>query len=73
MTEIACINGPEETVLCGSGDVVATASEILARCGFKATKLNVPFAFHSAQVDPILEQFKKVASAVTFNKPIVPV
>ncbi|EMF09017.1 ketoacyl-synt-domain-containing protein [Sphaerulina musiva SO2202] len=73
MTEIACINGPEETVLCGSGDVVGTANEILARCGFKATKLNVPFAFHSAQVDPILEQFTKVASAVTFNKPVVPV
>lgn len=73
MTEIACINGPEETVLCGSGDVVATANEILSQRGFRATKLNVPFAFHSAQVDPILEQFKKVASSVTFNKPAVPV
>lgn len=73
MTEIACINGPEETVLCGSGDVVATANEILTQRGFKATKLNVPFAFHSAQVDPILDQFKKVAASVTFNKPTVPV
>ena len=73
MTEIACINGPEETVLCGSGEVVATANETLTQKGFKATKLNVPFAFHSAQVDPILEAFKKVASSVTFNKPSVPV
>lgn len=73
MTEIACINGPEETVLCGSGEVVAAANEILSQRGFKATKLNVPFAFHSAQVDPILDQFKQVASSVTFNKPAVPV
>ncbi|KAF2481808.1 hypothetical protein BDY17DRAFT_325322 [Neohortaea acidophila] len=73
MTEIACINGPEETVLCGSGEVVAAASEALTQKGFKATKLNVPFAFHSAQVDPILDQFKRVASSVTFNKPSVPV
>jgi iterative type I PKS product template protein len=73
MTEIACINGPEETVLCGSSEVVTAANEILTQRGFKATKLNVPFAFHSAQVDPILDQFKKTASAVTFNKPIVPV
>lgn len=73
MTEIACINGPEETVLCGSGEVVGAANEALASQGFKATKLNVPFAFHSAQVDPILDAFKKVASAVTFNKPSVPV
>ncbi|KAI7665030.1 polyketide synthase, partial [Hortaea werneckii] len=73
MTEIACINGPEETVLCGSGDVVGAANETLAAKGFKATKLNVPFAFHSAQVDPILEQFKKIAASVTYNKPAVPV
>ncbi|THY24127.1 polyketide synthase [Aureobasidium pullulans] len=73
MTEIACINGPEETVLCGSGEVVGAANDALSARGFKATKLNVPFAFHSAQVDPILESFKKVASSVTFNKPAVPV
>ncbi len=73
MTEIACINGPEETVLCGNGDVVGSASGVLTDKGFKATKLNVPFAFHSAQVDPILDQFRSVASSVTFNKPSVPV
>lgn len=73
MTEIACINGPEETVLCGSGEIVGAANEALTAKGFKATKLNVPFAFHSAQVDPILDSFKAIASSVTFNKPSVPV
>jgi iterative type I PKS product template protein len=73
MTEIACMNGPEETVLCGTVDVVESTSNILASKGFKATKLNVPFAFHSAQVEPILESFKAVASSVVFNKPSVPV
>ncbi|OAL46128.1 ketoacyl-synt-domain-containing protein [Pyrenochaeta sp. DS3sAY3a] len=73
MTEIACMNGPEETVLCGTVDLVASTSELLAAKGFKATKLNVPFAFHSAQVEPILGKFKAVAESVTFNKPVVPV
>ncbi|KAK3704502.1 polyketide synthase [Vermiconidia calcicola] len=73
MTEIACINGPEETVLCGNGEVVAAANETLTQKGFKATKLNVPFAFHSAQVDPILSEFKSVAASLTFNTPSVPV
>lgn len=73
MTEIACINGPEETVLCGSGEIVGDANELLSKRGFKATKLNVPFAFHSAQVNPILDSLKAVASAVVFNKPSVPV
>jgi iterative type I PKS product template protein len=73
MTEVACINGPEETVLCGSTDVVAVVADIVAQKGLKSTKLNVPFAFHSAQVDPILDAFKKAASPVTFHKPQVPV
>lgn len=73
MTEIACMNGPEETVLCGTVDLVASTNELLAGKGFKATKLNVPFAFHSAQVEPILEKFKAEAAPVVFNKPQVPV
>ncbi|KAF1843948.1 polyketide synthase PksA [Cucurbitaria berberidis CBS 394.84] len=73
MTEIACMNGPEETVLCGAVDVVASTSELLSAEGFKATKLNVPFAFHSAQVEPILEKFRDAVASVIFNKPVVPV
>ncbi|KAH7138133.1 polyketide synthase-like protein [Dendryphion nanum] len=73
MTEIACMNGPEETVLCGTVAVVESTASLLAAKGFKATKLNVPFAFHSAQVEPILEKFKTAASGVVFNKPTVPV
>ncbi|KAF2018415.1 polyketide synthase [Aaosphaeria arxii CBS 175.79] len=73
MTEIACMNGPEETVLCGTVEVVEATADALAAKGFKATKLNVPFAFHSAQVEPILEKFKVAASSATFNKPDVPV
>jgi iterative type I PKS product template protein len=73
MTEIACMNGPEETVLCGTVDIVESTNGLLASKGFKATKLNVPFAFHSSQVDPILEKFKVTAQSVVFNKPQVPV
>ena len=73
MTEIACMNGPEETVLCGTVEVVESTNQLLSGQGFKATKLNVPFAFHSAQVEPILAKFQEAASAVVFSKPQVPV
>ena len=73
MTEIACMNGPEDTVLCGTVEVVDSTSKLLSAKGFKATKLAVSFAFHSAQVEPILEQFKAVAAAVSFSKPEVPI
>ncbi|KAK8256702.1 polyketide synthase-like protein [Phyllosticta capitalensis] len=73
MIEVACVNGPEETVLCGTTEVVEKTAEALSAKGFKSTKLKVPFAFHSAQVEPILESFKAAAAAVTFQKPQVPV
>ena len=73
MVEIACMNGPEETVLCGTVDVIESTSDVLASKAFKATKLNVPFAFHSSQVDPILGKFKTDAASVVFNKPQIPV
>jgi iterative type I PKS product template protein len=73
MAEISCINGPDETVLCGTVEVIESTAEALTSKGFKTTKLNVPFAFHSAQVEPILEKFKKAAAPVTFNKPELPI
>ncbi|KAF2129822.1 polyketide synthase-like protein [Dothidotthia symphoricarpi CBS 119687] len=73
MTEIACMNGPEETVLCGTVQIIEATSELLSSKGFKATKLNVPFAFHSSQVEPILEKFKAAIASVVFNKPEIPV
>ena len=73
MTEVACRNGPEETVLCGSLEVVNAANETLAAQGFKSTMLKVPFAFHSAQVEPIEQSFKEVAGSVNYNKPTVPI
>ena len=71
--EIACINGPEDTVLSGSNEQITAAQAIIAANGLKSTTLKVPFAFHSTQVDPILESFEAVASGATFHKPTIPV
>jgi iterative type I PKS product template protein len=70
---IACINGPREIVLSGSSTDVADVAEQLGGAGFKCTQLRVPFAFHSAQVEPILDDFEKLARSVIFHKPSVPV
>ncbi|KAH0538586.1 Type I Iterative PKS [Glutinoglossum americanum] len=71
--EIACMNGPEDTVLGGLTSDIATASDTLTARGIKSTKLNVPFAFHTSQVDPILDQYDAISASVTFNAPTVPV
>ncbi|RDW64444.1 Male sterility, NAD-binding [Aspergillus mulundensis] len=71
--EIACINSPVETVIAGLNDHVAAWRDSLARSGVKCTLLKVPYAFHSAQVDPILSEFASLADRVTFAKPRIPV
>ncbi|KAH0558765.1 Type I Iterative PKS, partial [Trichoglossum hirsutum] len=71
--EVACMNGPEDTVLGGLVADIAAASDALTARGFKSTKLNVPFAFHTSQVDPILDLYDSVSASVTFNEPTVPV
>lgn len=71
--EIACINAPQETVLGGTVADIDKATDELREKGIKCTKLNVQFAFHSTQVDPILAQFQKLASSIVFQKPKIPV
>lgn len=71
--EIACINAPEETVVSGTNINIDMLSEDLKEQGFKSTKLTVPYAFHSAQVESILDGFEAAARGVTFNVPAVPV
>ncbi|KAK1751945.1 polyketide synthase for naphthopyrone YWA1 [Echria macrotheca] len=71
--EVACINGPSQTVLAGLGADVDRAQEALAQNGIKATRLKTDFAFHSSQVEPVLTEFEKLASGIVFRKPTIPV
>lgn len=73
--EIACVNSPTETVIAGRSEAIEETSIKLAaeRQNLQVIKLKVPFAFHSAQVEPILEEFEKLAQSVTFHPPQVPV
>ncbi|KOS48209.1 hypothetical protein ACN38_g825 [Penicillium nordicum] len=71
-TEVACINAPSETVISGTSERIDELAQKLTNEGFKATKLNVPFAFHSAQVEPILESLAEIGKGVIFNAPSIP-
>ncbi|KAL8327543.1 hypothetical protein RB597_003732 [Gaeumannomyces tritici] len=72
-TNVACINGPRETVLSGEAGEMAEIAQRLTAAGFKCTQLKVPFAFHSAQVDTILDEFETLARSVRFSLPKVPI
>ncbi|KAK4494421.1 hypothetical protein PRZ48_014719 [Zasmidium cellare] len=73
--EIACINGPKETVLSGPTQEMNAIIPVLEEDGgYKCFSLDVAFAFHSAQTDPILDEFESLAaSGVIFQEPHIPV
>lgn len=71
--EIAAINGPEDTVLSGENRNVKQIQGILTSQKIKSTFLKVPYAFHSSQVEPILQKVDLTASKVKASDPKVPV
>ncbi|KAJ4287151.1 Non-reducing polyketide synthase curS2 [Kalmusia sp. IMI 367209] len=72
---IACINSPNATVISGSVDDLEQVQAALTAQDPKTrtTNLSVPFAFHSFQMDAILQDYKALASGVTFSPPKIPV
>lgn len=69
--EVACINGLRDTVVSGSIGDIAAASKQLESLGIN--RINVPFAFHSSQLQPIMEHFTKVLDGITLRPPTVPI
>ncbi|WP_157873276.1 type I polyketide synthase, partial [Streptomyces neyagawaensis] len=69
---IAAVNGPLSCVLSGDEDaVVEIAGELSAR-GRRTRRLRVSHAFHSPRMDPMLDEFRRVAQGLDLSAPAVP-
>jgi acyl transferase domain-containing protein len=66
---IAAVNGPEQVVISGSVAAVEAVVATLGQSGVRTSALRVSHAFHSWLMDPILADFRRVASTVTFRQP----
>ena len=71
--EIACINSPIETVMAGPNEEISIFKGLLADAGLISTLMKLPYAFHSSQIDPVLADFKTLASAVVYSKARIPI
>jgi naphtho-gamma-pyrone polyketide synthase len=70
--EIACINHQKNTVVSGTKQEIEQLEIILKSRNIGYAALSIPYAFHSAQVDPILDAMESNAQRVKFHAPIVP-
>jgi len=69
---ISCVNGPADTVLSGAREIIDKARGRLESSGIKCVVLNTPYAFHSAQIEPILKNLESLARGVRYMAPIIP-
>lgn len=71
--QVALKNAPEMTVVSGTQKDVELLRKHMQSQGTKTTLLQLPYGFHSAQLDPVLDEFESAAGGVTFSKPTTPV
>ena len=72
--ELACANQPSSNVISGPEHKISEVARAASEKGIETVRLNVPFAFHSAQVEPILVEFENAAAqGVTYHPPTIPV
>ncbi|MEV6568448.1 type I polyketide synthase [Streptomyces kronopolitis] len=70
---VAAVNGPESVVVSGRTEAVRTLEKEFAGRGRRTRYLDVSHAFHSPLMDPVLEEFARIAASVTFRPATVPV
>jgi acyl transferase domain-containing protein len=66
---IAAINGPSNVVISGAEQALTGVLESLAQQGIKSRRLTVSHAFHSPLMEPILDEFEKVAASINYSEP----
>jgi acyl transferase domain-containing protein/acyl carrier protein len=69
---IAALNAADEMVVSGPNEELERLRHALTAHGVDAHPLRVSHAFHSALVDPVLDEFEHVAASMPSAPPVIP-
>ncbi|WP_370594865.1 type I polyketide synthase [Streptomyces griseoviridis] len=69
---IAAVNGPASVVLSGVEEPLLALVERLRADGHRTKRLRVSHAFHSPLMEPMREEFTRVARELSFGAPRIP-
>ncbi|EWM17449.1 erythronolide synthase [Kutzneria sp. 744] len=70
---IAAVNGPQSVVISGLEEAVLEVKAEFEALGRKTSRLKVSHAFHSALMDPMLDEFRAVVDGLSFAEPTLAV
>ncbi len=66
---VAAVNGPRSVVVSGKKSALDACLDRLSHQNIRTTKLNTSHAFHSALMEPMLDEFERAASEVHYQPP----
>ena len=70
--EIACRNGEKDTVLGGPKGEITGINRVLQAAGYRCVELAMPFAYHTSQMDAVVDDFYRLACNTPFKASRIP-
>lgn len=70
--DLAAVNAPKQCVLSGPEAAIKNLQDTLSRKGIQSVRLQTSHAFHSRQMDPMLESFNAQVAGVARHSPTIP-
>ncbi|WP_433796197.1 SDR family NAD(P)-dependent oxidoreductase [Actinoplanes sp. CA-252034] len=70
---IAAVNGPTAVVISGADQAVTAVADALAGQGRRTRRLTVSHAFHSPLMEPMLAEFRRIVSGLSFAPARLPI